>query len=293
MDIWEKTTAYARTIRTAYPALPLQDLRLVTGEGQNNDIVIADDTFVFRFPRHAHGVRRLPAVVHVLRAVGRHVALPVPDPQFFHADAPVGQAFLGYPLLGGKPLWQETIAAMSEPLQRRLAEQLTAFLRQLHAVPLTAVVPATGEVFRPLDTWEDLYRRIRAQLYPAMRPDACTAVTAHFESFLHDPRNRTIPPVLMHGDYGTGNVLYDPVQVEITGVVDFDGAGPGDAAVDLAALLSGPPAFQEHIRSAYPVTEELARRVQFYRGTFALQEALHGVEHDDPEAFASGIGSYR
>lgn len=33
--------------------------------------------------------------------------------------------------------------------------------------------------------------------------------------------------------------------------------------------------------------------IRFYRGTFALQEALYGIEHDDREAFERGIAGYR
>jgi aminoglycoside 2''-phosphotransferase len=36
-----------------------------------------------------------------------------------------------------------------------------------------------------------------------------------------------------------------------------------------------------------------APRIAFYAGTFALQEALFGIEHDDPDAFAAGIARYR
>jgi aminoglycoside 2''-phosphotransferase len=32
--------------------------------------------------------------------------------------------------------------------------------------------------------------------------------------------------------------------------------------------------------------------VQFYVGTFALQEALFGIENGDREAFQSGIADY-
>ncbi|MGW8226836.1 MAG: phosphotransferase family protein, partial [Anaerolineales bacterium] len=32
---------------------------------------------------------------------------------------------------------------------------------------------------------------------------------------------------------------------------------------------------------------------RFYKGTFALQEALYGVKHGDPKAFERGIAPYR
>lgn len=43
----------------------------------------------------------------------------------------------------------------------------------------------------------------------------------------------------------------------------------------------------------YPNGTEIADRVRFYRSTFALQEALHGVENNDLEAFENGIKAYR
>jgi aminoglycoside 2''-phosphotransferase len=33
-------------------------------------------------------------------------------------------------------------------------------------------------------------------------------------------------------------------------------------------------------------------RIRFYRGTFALLEALFGTENDDPAAFAAGMAGY-
>ena len=34
-------------------------------------------------------------------------------------------------------------------------------------------------------------------------------------------------------------------------------------------------------------------RVWFYQGTFALEEALFGIENGDPKAFESGIAQYK
>jgi NAD(P)-dependent dehydrogenase (short-subunit alcohol dehydrogenase family) len=67
----------------------------------------------------------------------------------------------------------------------------------------------------------------------------------------------------------------------------------GDPAVDLAALPWTPRPFFEGLAAAYPDVAVTADRVRFYRGTFALQEALFGVEQGDESAFRAGIGPYR
>jgi len=38
--------------------------------------------------------------------------------------------------------------------------------------------------------------------------------------------------VLRYGDFGTGNILYDPQTLTISGIIDFGFAGLGDGALD-------------------------------------------------------------
>ena len=70
-------------------------------------------------------------------------------------------------------------------------------------------------------------------------------------------------------------------------------AREGRPAVDIAALSGYGPDFLATFQTVYPVTAATMARIAFYHGTFALQEALVGIEHGDSEAFASGIAMYR
>jgi aminoglycoside 2''-phosphotransferase len=51
--------------------------------------------------------------------------------------------------------------------------------------------------------------------------------------------------------------------------------------------------FVQSIAESYSATWSFLRRARFYVGSFALQEALWGLEHGDREAFDSGIAAYR
>jgi aminoglycoside 2''-phosphotransferase len=100
---------------------------------------------------------------------------------------------------------------------------------------------------------------------------------------------------LRHGDFGPTNILYDPQTPLISGVIDFGSAGLGDPAVDIAALI-GPVSygetFAELLMPTYPGVDALLERARFYAGTFALQEALWGLDHNDPNAFQHGMANY-
>jgi len=283
-------------VEAVYPELPFHSARLISaGEGQYNDLFIVNEQVVFRFPRFPQGVSHLPRLARILTLVQRHATIATPEPRYLSIDRlQVGYAFLGYPLIAGEPLRRSTLDALAAqadaaPL-RRIAEQLATFLRALHGISAEAIeaaLPGKAAGFRPLAEWEALYARIRRVLFPHMRADARAAVAARFEAFLGRSAYQHLQPALVHGDFGAGNWLYDPVARRVTGVVDFDSCGLGDPAVDIAAGAQGPVAFVEQFLTTYGVTGVLEARARFYRTTFLLQEALYGAEHGDAEAFAA------
>jgi aminoglycoside 2''-phosphotransferase len=287
--------ALARRVREVYPNLTIGATRLIDEQGQNNVVLVADERLVFRFPRHAAGIAALAREASVLRAVRSHLPLPVPAPRYSSFDVlEVGQAFLGYPMLPGQPLRQRTLDAIADPAALvALGEQIGGFLRRLHAVPIAAVLPEEAAAFDPLAFWRDLYDRVERHLYRHMRPDARAATARHFEAFLADPTSAAFRPALVHGDFGTGNILHDPDRPIATGVIDFGHAGVGDPAIDAAAVPWTPTPFFEGLTAAYPDLATASDRIRFYRGTFALQEALFGAEHGDAAAFQAGIAAYR
>ena len=271
-----------RRVRAAFPGVTIGAARVVEGHGQNSVVLIADERTVFRFPRYEAGRAALGREVELLRTLRGRLPLAVPEPEY------VAEGVIGYALVPGEPLWQSTLDAVGdEAVLRRLGEQVGGFLRALHAVP----IEAAG--FDPLAQWRDLYERIEARLFEHMRAEARAAVARHFERFLEGSGAGEIRPALVHGDFGTGNILYDGAARRITGVIDFGSAGVGDPAVDFAAAPWSPTAFLEGLVAAYPAVRQADERVAFYRGTFALQEALFGVESGDEAAFRAGIAAYR
>jgi aminoglycoside 2''-phosphotransferase len=144
--------------------------------------------------------------------------------------------------------------------------------------------------------WVDVYRRIRDKLLPLMSPASRVVLAAHFENYLDQTANATQQPVLRHGDFGPSNILFDAVSHTICGIIDFGSAGRGDPAVDVAGVM-GPFGYGETFARSFvescPAVETFLDRARFYAGTFAVQEALWGLEHGDAAAFSSGIAAYR
>jgi len=287
-----KQDVLLQSIRSAYPDLRIASVEF-NGDGQNNDVLVVNGEFIFRFPKYAGALKRLKLETAILTGISGHVSLPVPAPAFVNIEGRVvGEAFTGYRKLAGEPLWRETFRAIDDDeTLEKLASQLAGFLKELHSTPASSI----GCELPVLDTdakCADLYARIREKLFPYMRPDAHEWTERHFETFLNDKRN--LLPVLKHGDFGTSNILFDGGQRTICGVIDFGSSGLGDPAYDLAGLLSSyGEAFVRRCWKVYPEIESFMNRARFYQGTFALEEALFGIENKDQRAFESGIEKYR
>ena len=286
---------YLQSIRETYPDLHVGSV-VFNDQGQNSDVLVVDDTFIFRFPKYGHVLERLKIETAILRTIQGLVPLQVPNPAYVQLeDELVGTAFVGYRKVPGEPLWRDTFRAIeSEEVRDRLAIRLGGFLRALHTIPAQDTIGCDLPVSDTVEEWVGIYGRMQEKLFEHMRPEAREQVAGHFERFLGDGTQLAHEPVLKHGDFGPSNILFDRQQGAVTGIIDFGSAGLGDPAYDFAGLLSGyGEQFVRRCGKAYPEVESFLDRVRFYKGTFALLEALFGVENGDKGAFEAGIAQYR
>ncbi|MFC4408944.1 phosphotransferase family protein [Chungangia koreensis] len=284
---------YIERINQIYSELQIQTAT-PNDIGQNNDVLVINDSLIFRFPKYQNGIERLAEEKEILNRVRKFVSLPTPKFKYQSFDEPeVGKVFVGYEIIEGVPFWKESFYEIKDAkLKREIAEQLTTFLKELHSIPKIELVEIGLKEHHPIEVMAEMHKKIQEKLFSFMRADAKEEITLSFKDFLEN--NREIETALIHGDFGSSNILWDPTLKEITGVIDFGGSGLGDPAYDLAGILSSfGEDFYRLCLSLYPNGEEISERVKFYRSTFALQEALHGIEHNDEEAFEAGIKNYR
>jgi aminoglycoside 2''-phosphotransferase len=264
-------------------------------DGQYNRVIILNDSLVFRFAKVLEAVKTLRFEIAVQKHLHGRLPLRIPEPRYIHIDAGLpDQVFVGYPLIPGAPLWQDKLSAIADQTVReRLAIQLAEFLKELHNAPLPEQVINSLPRYETWEQWAEMFRQIKEKLYPYMRADARRMVSAHFERYLDHPEELEHENRLRHGDFGSGNILFDPETFSITGIIDFGGVCIGDPAVDFAGLYTCYGAdFYEHCCRVYPQMRTALNRVHFYRGTFALQEALFGIENQDTAAFEAGMVEY-
>ena len=77
------------------------------------------------------------------------------------------------------------------------------------------------------------------------------------------------------------------------GIIDFSFCGPGDPAQDWRLDRQLREAFAQRVFRYYPALRGHRRRAQFYRGNYALIQALYALRDDDAAEFEDGIADYR
>lgn len=286
---------YEEAIREFYPELVINQIAM-NDIGQNNDVLIINNTLVFRFPKYIEGIKKLEKENKVLDHINEEVSLSIPYPLYRSLESnEVGKVFTGYQLIQGTPFWSSAMKKIDdEELLQKIAFQLVQFLIELHSQPIKDLGIKKQSVDDVRESIENLYKKFQQKLYPYMNEKSQTEVSQNFEDFLLNDNLLNFSTVLIHGDFGSSNILWDSDSNALTGVIDFGEAEIGDPAYDFAGLLASyGNSFFKRCLNLYPEGDKVLERIKFYKSTFALQEALHGIENNDKEAFENGIKEYR
>lgn len=270
------------TSREIAEALDLPELLFATviDGGQNNSILDTGKLIV-RIPRHDEARSDLAREAVVLAVLAQRLPLPVPAPELRDVGPLVVAVHRKLP---GEPLL--SLDGMDDGQSRELARDLALFLRALHALP-GEILPVSAPD-DPMAEWRDLLGQVEARVFPLVPSDFGLSIAAQFDRFF---ANGPYPRAVIHGDFGTGNILVHDDRA--SGVIDFSGCGIGDPAYDLASLSAGlGDGFLDLMRD-YPGIAGMAGRIQFYRSTFPLLDVLFGLEHGDAHALEAGLQALR
>jgi aminoglycoside phosphotransferase (APT) family kinase protein len=233
--------------RMGLAGLELRSAR-VAGQGMSDDTILIDahdsagnDCRVAIRRYKANGVLReysdLARQYTILKGL-EQTPIPAPAPLWFDPDdAPLGGANIGMTRLDGytpvpwSPSGQDFLRdAGKGPLGQRLP----GLLAEIHAVDWRSFWPdpATCDGGRRpavglLDTLEAVLKTSRDGPEPVL-VDALGWLRANVPE--------TDELVLVHADYRTGNLMFS--DTEITGVLDWEFARPGDPMQDVAWVLA-------------------------------------------------------
>lgn len=231
-------------------------------DGWDYKVLIVDDAWIVRWPRHRLAVEEIEQEVALLPVLAP--LLPVEIPHFGYVSSEPW--LVAYRLIRGEPLVAE------DP------DGVRAFLDALHAVDIAGVPARRPDWLEEYGRLADEFRRV---VLPLLDPDE----RSRGEALLAETQTLTgFDPVLTHSDLGSGHLIVR--DGKLAGVIDWGDARIGDPAIDYAWLLNRP--FR-----AWEVDDELRRRAAIYHGLGPWFEVHHGVFTDRPEWVRRGLEGVR
>ena len=274
----EVTAELARSLVEAqFPALAPVRLEPF-GEGWDNAAWLVNGDWVFRFPRRKFAAPLLETETRALPAFARSLPLPVPVP--LRVGKPEGRypyLWAGYRKLEGTTADR---AALTEAQRVAAAPALGAFLRALHATPVSPLGLA-GDTIGRMDVPK---RRAKALAeVERLKGEPGAMGVAALGAILADaPELPDAPPTLVHGDLYARHVLVDAAG-RPSGIIDWGDVHVSDPAIDLMlAFQFLPPSARPAFFDAYgPVSDVTLRRARFRAVVHGLAVLPYALKTSD------------
>jgi aminoglycoside phosphotransferase (APT) family kinase protein len=246
-------------------------------EGWDSVVAVADEEWIFRFPRRPQIERRLESEIALLPELAP--TLPVTVPRFEHVVR-VPLLCVGYRMIEGEPF----TAAVPH-------EQVAAFLSALHRFD----VERAEELGVQHSEWSARYVEQCDEFAREVLPllDGAERGMAH-ALFAEAWALRDFTPAVVHNDLGPEHLLCRGQR--LVGVIDWGDVRVGDPAIDFAWLLHGtPPGYGDALLAAYEgsADERLRERARFYHRLAPWYDAHYGVTCDRPGNLDTGLRGIR
>jgi len=231
-------------------------------DGWDFKVLVLEDEWVVRWPRHRLAVEEIEKEVELLPALAPQ--LPVEVPRFEYVSREPW--LVAYRLIRGKPLVDE------DP------DGVRGFLDALHAVDTDSVPAPRPDWLETYREQADEFRRVVLPLLDVDERRSGEAVLANVETLTG------FEPALTHSDLGPSHLLVRDGR--LAGVIDWGDARVGDPAIDYAWLLNRP--FPD-----WEVDPGLRRRALIYHRLGPWFEVHYGAFTEQAESVRSGLVGVR
>lgn len=254
------------------------------GDGWDCFTYLADDEWVFQFPKRARAADGLRRQHAFLPELAREVSTAVPVPERWSDDP----TCLGYRFIDGSPVDDVSIADDAGILPERLGR----FLYDLHMIPVEYLGLRLARPRPWRDGFGDLFDDLRTRVLPLLDARSRASAEEMFSSFLASPP--LFATAFHHGDLGPLHILRAP-SGDLAGVIDWGEADVGDPARDFAWILFAHPEIGERVLAAYGGAPDAGfrERARFYHRLGPWYEVLHGLDTEQPAFVESGLEGVR
>ncbi|TFG07407.1 aminoglycoside phosphotransferase family protein [Candidatus Thorarchaeota archaeon] len=287
----------ASLIKEHIPTIKESEIRFLY-HGTHNVYDVREE-FIFRFPSTFLAAKERKNLIHrealLLRELKSHLSVKIPSPEF--VDFASENPHMGYRKIPGASLhyfYDNT------PVEKRqeIGETLGRFLGELHKLDLNELADGKlASAFNPIidyDEYLQFFQRIQKAVYPTLSKLQKEWTDTLFHDFLDDDENFHYVPCLTHCDFDTTNILINPANLEVTGIIDFEETRMYDPAADFLFQDEGIEFLTSMLR-AYTgqIDSTLPQRMMFRLGRCPLIYILSGIDFKLEQMISYGYNSLK
>lgn len=251
------------------------------------------DKFIFRFPdkhfRNEKGKEMIKNESRILNLLKNYVDIEIPEPIFISTENE--SLYMGYKKISGVSISQ-CVEHISKRNKIQIATHLSHFLNQLHSQDLIPeIFPEISFSLKAYKLhWKDWYHKTRKEVFPILSTDQKIWVSELFKRFFNNDENFKFKPCIAHCDFDLSNILVNPSNYQIMGIIDFEETKVYDPAVDLLFFDEGEE-FMSHLFKNYKVHNynDLKERMEFFYNHMGLNYLMFGIENKIHDMIKVGI----
>jgi aminoglycoside phosphotransferase (APT) family kinase protein len=255
------------------------------------------DRYIFRILdkafRNQKGVRLIQNELQMLQHIQKHVSVTLPDILFLSIDPDC--PLMGYEKIEGTPL-SRCYHKIPKAKKLQIARELSGFLSELHSDELldgairNQLVESANFCKTYRKTWETYFDKIQSSMFNSMNTSQKRWITNLFTAFLNEEDNFHFKYAIVHGDFDITNILVDPINFKVTGIVDFEEARIYDPAADFLFYDQGNDFLDEILANYKGEIENTFRaRMNFLYGRGCLGYIEFGLENNLPDLVKEGF----
>ncbi|MBD3253890.1 MAG: phosphotransferase [Candidatus Lokiarchaeota archaeon] len=238
------TKKVLKLLKPIFPDIKKSDVQFFY-HGTYNLFIVKKD-YIFRFPDRSFynekGYDLISREVVFLDTIRDLISFQIPKPLFVSEDET--NPFMGYKKISGTSLSRCYDKTTGEE-QEQIGEELARFLSEYHSKKVFKIIKE--KFYREVDTsikeyqrsWQEYREKMESLVYPRLTREEKDWVRKLFDAFLENEENFDFTPTVIHGDLDTSNILVNPKNYQITGIIDFEEARIGDPACDLIFIDEG------------------------------------------------------
>lgn len=280
-----------KTLKLIFSDLSLSEVSFLYHGSYN--VYIVKGKYIFRFPdkhfRNKKGEEMITNEVKVLNSLKEHVSFKVPDPIFVSTKKE--ELYMGYERIEGISL-SLCIKDMTKSQKLSVAAQIGKILSELHTENLISKIfpnrTFSMESFKR--HWHNWLERINEIVFPILSESQKRWTSNLFKEYFRNENNFNFHPSIAHCDFDTSNIIIDPLDFQIQGIIDFEEARLYDPTVDLLFFAQGKE-FMNELFKNYQIYNynDLKERMHFFYDKMGLNYLVFGIENRINEMIKFGI----